>query len=335
MRKIIAALLILTAGAVFAAAYLDTVTVQRERIQTAATRIGRAVTWPDDPRIADPAVAYAAMLAAAGDAQVNLFRTSIGFTATDVPQTRTFALLTGPTRLYSSFTLAGGHWLTAPESQSGGEFLSTSATGDPRQAGTLRVFGGGYIASVEPMRAAFDTLPVAGQYVVESRGPGGADAFLRALARHLPGPVPADEFGAGETGGALISGPASILTTLTYVLLAVITLLLVFFVLFAAKRVGVMRLHGLGSTRIWYRLAGRDLILVLSALTVLALVGSLFIPGTDGAFVTRIATDEARTAAIVLIASSITCAYILRVNLSNSLKNRNDTLGSFVVYTVL
>ncbi|GLY06705.1 DUF1430 domain-containing protein [Actinoplanes sp. NBRC 101535] len=325
-------LLLLISGLAFAIAYVATDEDQRTRVRQAAGSIGETVTIRPDPRLADPALLYPALEEAATDAGVNLFRTVRGATASGTPQATTYLLITtGQTALYDSFDLTAGRWPTAQETHSDGWAVST----EPGQTGTLRDFGGNDVVTVQSLRSAFDQLPTAGEYTVE----GSADRFAAALVSRLAAAgttVTAADLTAEPAGQGSADSPlTALLTTVLAGLILLTTLMLTYWLLHESKRVAVMKLTGLGTTRIWYETSGRLILITLTASVVAALAAATAVPGTTPAFGYAVLVLLARAYLVMLAASLLTCVLIGRIRLSDSIKNRRRTGGVFAVNAVL
>ena len=168
MKRVIVALLMLLSAAAAATVYVNTDNAQRQLMQHAAASVGQPFTIPGDPRLADPVKMYAALRTAAADARVNVFRTSVGYTPDGRPQVTQYVLLTTNTHLFDAFSLRSGRWLRPEDADHPERFLSTTQTGSPDQVGVLGDFGGNDLVAVRGLRSAFDSLPVAATYDVES-----------------------------------------------------------------------------------------------------------------------------------------------------------------------
>jgi putative ABC transport system permease protein len=152
MKRVFAILLLLLSAFAFVVAYVETGGAERLRVENAATAVGQKFVIPSDPQLADPEQMYVALLASVEQMRVNVFRTRIGFTANDRPEVVQYALLTSSTHFFDAFGLMTGRWLTLTDTQSSGHFLSTIATRDPAEVGTLRNFGGNHLVSIRPLK---------------------------------------------------------------------------------------------------------------------------------------------------------------------------------------
>jgi putative ABC transport system permease protein len=339
MKRVFAILLLLLSAFAFVVAYVETGGAERLRVENAATAVGQKFVIPSDPQLADPEQMYVALLASVEQMRVNVFRTRIGFTANDRPEVVQYALLTSSTHFFDAFGLMTGRWLTLTDTQSSGHFLSTIATRDPAEVGTLRNFGGNHLVSIRPLKTAFASLPVAGEYVVESTGQASSQRFLQVLAEKITQqrgpsakPLTAADFQAPQArGGDAQTGAAAILTGVSYLVIFFTTILLVYYLLYQAKRIGVMKLHGVRAIRIWYLLAGRLILGAMLVSAVMSLLGALLVTDTTDRFLTGVVISLARTYVVMLAASLATIAYIARVRVSDSVQNRKDTKGVFVL----
>jgi hypothetical protein len=185
------------------------------------------------------------------------------------------------------------------------------------------VVGHQYDLAFAPLRQAFDILPAAGRYVVESADRAGADRFLAIVYKRLV------EAGvAGLTMDDLTAvHPQALpddgvrLQSLAYVLAGLATLVVAVLCLREGKRIGVLRLLGYSAPHIWYRVVGR-LQLALGALALCTcLVVAFAVPGVDAQFLRTLAVALAPVAAIGFAASAgVGLLVIRRVRIANLIK---------------
>jgi bacteriocin-associated integral membrane protein len=342
MKWIIVALLILLSATAAATEYVNTDNAQRQAVQHAAVVVGQPFKIPSDPRIEDPETTYAAIRSAADDARVNVFRTAVGYTTDDRPQVTQYALLSTDTRLFDAFEIRDGRWLAPEDTDHPERFLATVATGDPDQVGLLGDFGGNDLVFVRGLRTAFDSLPVAATYVVEASDQASFDRFMNSLAQGL------SKVGDGTAGftaatfesdggrfAGYTTGFAPVLSGVQFLIVFFTALFLAFQVLHEAKKAGVMKLHGHGAIDVWFALAGRLILITVAASLATALAASRLIPGATADFTISVGSAIVRTFAVMLAASLVACAYIARARISDTIKNRKDTRGVFVLNTLV
>jgi putative ABC transport system permease protein len=342
MKRVIVALLMLLSAAAAATVYVNTANAQSLLMQHAAVNVGQPFTIPSDPRLADPEKMYAVLRAAAADARVNVFRTSVGYTPEGRPQMTQYVLLTTNTRLFDAFSLRAGRWLTPDDTDHPERFLSTIQTGSRDQVGVLGDFGGNDLVAVRGLRNAFDSLPVAATYDVESSDQSSFDRFLNSLAQASSqlaggaGLLTAASFKGGtDSFAGYATEYAPILNAVQYVIIFFAALFLGFQVLHEAKKAGVMKLHGFGVVRVWFAIAGRLILITLVTSEAIALLASRFVPDTTFEFTASVGLTILRAFAVMLGASIVACAYVARTNISNSIKNRKDTRDVFAVNTLV
>jgi putative ABC transport system permease protein len=342
MKRVIVALLMLLSAAAAATVYVNTANAQSLLMQHAAVNVGQPFTIPSDPRLADPEKMYAVLRAAAADARVNVFRTSVGYTPEGRPQVTQYVLLTTNTRLFDAFSLRAGRWLTPDDTDHPERFLSTIQTGSRDQVGVLGDFGGNDLVAVRGLRNAFDSLPVAATYDVESSDQSSFDRFLNSLAQASSqlaggaGLLTAASFKGGtDSFAGYATEYAPILNAVQYVIIFFAALFLGFQVLHEAKKAGVMKLHGFGVVRVWFAIAGRLILITLVTSEAIALLASRFVPDTTFEFTASVGLTILRAFAVMLGASIVACAYVARTNISNSIKNRKDTRDVFAVNTLV
>jgi hypothetical protein len=262
----------------------DSVSEREAGDLTASDRIGTEFTWPDDARSAAPEKALGILAEAADATDSNVIRASVDTTGSGRTQITYYVYLArNGSQLFHDFSLADGRWLSRSESRTGSATVSTAAKGKNRNVGRPNVLAHAYDVTFAPLHLAFDSLPVAGQYSVESADATAADRFLTLVCRLLA------EKGMGDptveslrhATGFATPGDAVSFRFLPYALLAVAALLVVSVVLREGRRAGVMRLLGHSTIRIWYATVGRLLLSSLLVGLLGALATLLIVPGAD------------------------------------------------------
>lgn len=342
MRRLIALMLGFLAVSAGAVGYLEQVQHQQGVWLQAAGDVGIEFAIPLDPKLADPDTTYRILVAAANGASSNVFRTAVEYGADDRPRIVLYTLLTSPTNLESAFSLADGRWLAPGDAGHPERFLSSADTGNPDQVGRLTDFGGGDEVAVRNLSKAFNSLPVAGAYVVEAVDPASVDTFFQLLANGASTGTggegtfrPADFKVQASHVSGVNGAPSALLAGLQAVIVLATAILIAYRVLHRAKAVGVMRLQGLGPIATWYRLTGRLIITV--GLFSAAFVGaaSLLIHDSTTAFAVGVALSTTRAFAVMLIASGVASAALLVARPSDSIKNRKPTRAMFALNTLV
>ncbi len=279
---------------------------------SAGSRVGTPFLWPDDVRVADPAFALRVLADAAGVTGANVIRESLGTT----PSGRTsityyLYLARHSTALFGAFKLGEGRWLTRDETQNGSAVVSSTPAGKADVVGRPRVLADAYDLTFQPLRSAFDSLPAGGQYVVESRSSADTDQFLAVVLDRLTAAgmrgLTAESLrstGSEAEAGALPEDHLS-LWFLPYALIPVLSLLVVSILLREGKSIGVLRLTGHSTARIWFMTVGRlqlgsILAAVLGCVVILTLV-----PGVDASFASSLASALLRIALASLGVTSV------------------------------
>jgi hypothetical protein len=289
------ALSILLLGVVFAvpAVKLSDAVFEREaQDQTAGSRVGAEFVWPSSPIAANPERAFHILAEAADETGSNVIRTSVG--TTDSGRTRIthyVYLEREDARLFGEFRLSEGRWLDRAESRTGSAIVSSAQTGAAKNVGTPSVFAEAYDLTFAPLHQAFDSLPTAGRYVVESPDDAGTDRFLGIVFQRLVETGMVDLTIEDLVADGFRTAPSSenSLQFVTYPLVAIAALLVASILLREGKRIGVMRLSGYSTARIWYRVVGRlQFIPILTGLLLCAAILFL-IPGTDASFARNLA----------------------------------------------
>lgn len=117
-----------------------------------------------------------------------------------------------------------------------------------------------------------------------------------------------------------------------YILFAVTLLLLIYYIFNRAKQIGILKMHGLSNLRLWWIVVGR---LITTAVGVIA-PGSVLFGLTLHEPVKFWLRPSTRTSWLILTLLSLFCyVYIATIQVSQSIKNRKDTRGIFVLNMAL
>lgn len=346
MKRVLAIFLILISVISFFITYLLKDKEERERMENVEKDIAREFRIPDDPELADPEEIYPLMAKVARESGVNLFRTSIYYNEKDQVEIQKYLLLNVETRFFDTFYLKIGRVFTAEETQHGDQFLSTVETGESNQIGTLADFAGNDRIWIRPLKAAYTHLSVGGIYFVETIEEKEFDAFIELLVKKVnarypeisPGPYSDKDFKVLDHSsfGGLMGSPLDKLNYIAFVIIVVIILLLVVYYMFhEAKRIGIMKMHGLSSFRIWFLLIGRLLGVVFAFSVMLAIFAGTMIRDATPQFFVDVSISLLKTYLIAAAGSLIAYFYISNVKVSDTLKNRRDTGGIFALNTLL
>ncbi len=346
MKKGLAIFLIIVSALSFFITYLLTDKEERERMEKVEEEIAREFQIPGDPEMAEPEEIYPLLVDVARESGVNVFRTTIYYNENDQVEIMKYVLLTGETRFFDAFRLESGRLLTAEETQHGDQFLATVETGERSQIGTLADFAGNDLIWIRSLKTAYNNLPVGGRYFAETNNVKAFDAFIELLAAKVnarypessPGPFTAKDFMTPDNSshGGLARSTIDTLNNIAFVLIFILTLILIVYYMFhEAKRIGIMKMHGLSSVRIWFLLAGRliGIVFVLSA--TLVIFAAMLIKGSTFQFLAGVLVGLIKSYLLMAAGSLIAYFYISKVKISDTIKNRKDTGGVFALNTLL
>ncbi|MHB8294431.1 MAG: hypothetical protein ACYDH5_07330 [Acidimicrobiales bacterium] len=355
LRRLLVVFLFSASAFSFVVAYQHQAAASVTRMEDAGPSISRPFAVPAGPVLSSPHSAttlYPLLRNAALRAHVNVFRTSIGYSRSNKPEIIQYALLAGPTRFYQSFHLSSGHWLTPRQTQRGTAFLASQRTGARGQVGVLREFGGRPLIEVRPMQASYRYLAFPGQYWVEgpvARYKAFAALFASALDAHL-GPAPAKSYppqvflrnlnASGNAArppafGTWANGITHYVRYVWLMTTAVTLMLIVYYGFGSAKRMGIMKLHGLSNVKVWYLLIGRLVLVTFALFLAIWLVMAATIPHTTAGFIGSVVYEQCLVYGLVMMSSSLAYLYSRRVRVGDAVKSRKGTTPILVVNTVV
>ncbi len=353
MKKLLALFFLLASAFSFALTYSQVQQSAIEKAENADLGISRPLWIPDAPLFSSPnswREVYPLLVRAAKRSRVNLFRISIGYTRQNQPEVTQYVLLTGPSNLYASYTLESGRFLTSTETEQGEAFISSAHTGNAHQVGTLKTFSGSVLIEIRPLWEAEAYLPLAGQFSVEAATQSEYERFVNQLAAEvnhrfhgrLTHPYTARDFIAGE---APVSRPSGFGTPgygllhyvqeIRFLVMFITVILLIYYGFHAAKRIGIMKMHGISNARIWFLLVGRFVLLCFLILSAACLLAGLAVPGTTVQFLAQIILTQCEMYALIAATSLIAYLYIARIRISDAIKKRKHTTSVLVLNTLV
>lgn len=344
LKKTLAVLLILASMFAFFAVYKLTDEKEHERMGKAEEGISWEFAIPDNPLLTHPEEVYPLLSAAARESGVNVFRTSVHYDTADSAEILKYVLLTGNTRFFDAFRLKSGRSLTPKDTRLGDYFLSSVESKNPKQIGTIGDFADNDRISVRPLKASYDYLPVGGQYFVETTDEKGPDLFIERFVAKLnahhqelsPAPFTAKDFQTPNNSAVGSAGSPTDYFGYIFLLIFIITLaLLVYYMFHESKKIGIMKMHGLSSTRMWFRLIGRPMGTVFGLSVAMTIFAASLIKDAPFQFVVDAIIGLTKTYLMVAVSSLIAYSYISKVRVSDAVKNRKDTRGVFALNIAL
>jgi hypothetical protein len=332
MRLLLAALALIVAGLLPVLVARDAIAVQELDHRDAGAEIGRQFAWPANDLVADPAQGYRVLADAAASAGVNLVRMTTVSSAAGRPGITYYVYLARPdSALLDRFDLASGRWLTPDDMDAGNAGVTTVETvagndgnSTVQVVGVPRVWGGGYDLTFAPLSRAYQSLAIAGTYVIDARSGGDAETFLTEIRQYLDG--------AGVSGALAVAGPvdpgrgdraAAGNRYTPPLLVAVFVALVTAAAARDGRRIGAMLLLGFPASRIWLLIAGRVLIAAAAAGAAAGLIVLTATPDADAVLAGRLAAPVG--AAIGLggaVTAGLAAVLVRRVRISDLVKGR-------------
>ena len=329
-----------------------------KKIATIEREFATPFVFPEHEKLSNPERMYPLLLETAREAQVNLFRAAQYHRPDQQLEIKKYLLLTNETKFFEYIHLAKGRTLQAKDIGESRFFLSTAQTNNKNQIGQIHFFDSQQLITIQPLEASYDYLPVHGRYFVEAKDDKRLQLFLETLSEKINRYLKSEDVKeiSSYTAADLQPPEAFIepkeeqegfffffLKDLTlykymqYILFAVTLLLLIYYIFNTAKQIGILKMHGISNLRLWWIIVGR---FITWAVGITALGAFLFILFTRGFFGVETFFYEAlvqlgKTYLTLLILSLFCYVYISFINVSQTLKNRKDTQGIFVLNMVV
>lgn len=291
--------------------------------------LGTAFSIPNTDVISEPEVFWPILRQTAEKHHVNVFRKASGFDSEEKPLTHYYALLTSDNTDFStSFRLRSGTFLDARDTQNKSLYLSSTPADDPNQVGVIEDIGRNDHYFIFGMEKIFDAYPVAGIYLVEAASPEDEALFCSDLEEALVQLGVETGLSVGSDGsleGPTFSSKAPLSQTAIWLTIVAVVIMIVYRQLYESKRTAVMRLYGYSSTKIWFFISGRLIIVTTATLIVVSYLVAFLIPGSTTDFAVTVLTRLGGLAVLLLLASLTTILFIRAVDIHEALKNRKDT----------
>lgn len=336
MKKIVALLVVAAFAFSFIVAIFETDYDEFEKAKRIEELIGRKFVIPDSLLLASPEELFPALQQAAAASKVNIMRTGIHYKENDEEEILKFLLLTTETSYFHHFSLKSGRYFIEEETHAGHSFLSTAHTGEREQIGEIKEFLGNHLISVYPLPRAYDVFPVHGTYYAEAPDEQAFQAFLEKLAvtlnqRYSGASFTPEDFRVDtNTERHAVSFPwIAMLDSIRYGIFVIAVVLLIYYMFYESKRIGILKLNGVSNLHLWYLVAGRLITVVFLCMLVVTLAASLFIEQATAAFIWRVALSQIISYLILLFISLLVYLYIMRINIVHVLKSYKDTKALF------
>lgn len=342
LKKTLSSLLIFIFAVSFLLAYNQTYRNELDQMEKAGEGISRQLKIPNYTNFASPDEMYPILLEAAIETKVNIFRTHIDYSVDDEIQIHKYVLLTDNTRLFDSFRLKSGRFLTAEDTQHGNSFLSTIDSGDQDQMGIIKSFGNNNLIEVKPLRVAYEHLPVEGQYFVEASEEQYNKFVVSVINKIIANKLvdqgtlltPEDFKGQSYNSGQM-EIEEDFLTYVRYLIFIITIIMLVYYIFYESKRIGVMKMHGLSNLHLWYFVVGKLITVNFALAAAISVLVSLLIKDTTVQFMVSVVISQLISYVIVTLISLISYIYISRIKVIDVIKNRKETNGIFALNTLL
>lgn len=310
----------------------DAIAVQELGHRSAGAQVGRQFEWPADDRVADPARGFQVLADAASQADVNVIRATTVSHAGVRPRVTYYVYLgRSSSALFNRFALASGRWLTPQDVERGDAVVATTSAGYSGESGSPmevvgvpRVWGGQYDLTFEPLGRAYQSLPMAGTYVIDARSDADSESLLTEIWRYLdsvgvPGELAVHPPGDAERGDRATAGSRYT----SPLLVALIVVLITAAAARDGRRIGAMLLLGFPASRIWRLIAGRLDVAAAAVGVVAGVVVLAATPGGDARLAARLAAPLAVAVGLgAAVTAGLAAVLVRRVRISDLVKGR-------------
>ncbi|KAA0750243.1 DUF1430 domain-containing protein [Bacillus sp. AY3-1] len=342
MKKVVVFFLIVASILSGFIAFQQTDHKEFEKMEKVEQRIGKEFVIPDVLGFANPSEIYPILLEAAKESHTNIFRTNVAYHEDEHVEILKYVLLTTETIYFKQFQLSGGDVLKPKDTFQGNAFLSTVHTKDTKQKGVIKDFGDNHVITIKPLQTSYVHLPMAGRYVVEGVDDKSYDAFLKLFSKKLNQHfkpkqyIVADDFKRNLSNNEeALDSPINSLSYIQYMVFIVLLCFLIYYVFNEAKRIGVIKMHGVSNLRLWFIVIGRTIASMFVLSIGISVLATAFVKNVTSGFIYTIMFDQCKTYLIITILSVVSYFYISKIKVNQMIKNRKDTKGIFVFNTLL
>ncbi|KKZ92984.1 hypothetical protein B4147_2220 [Bacillus wiedmannii] len=342
MKKVVVSFLIVASILSGFIAFQQTDHKEFEKMEKVEQRIGKEFVIPDVLGFANPSEIYPILLEAAKESHTNIFRTNVAYHEDEHVEILKYVLLTTETIYFKQFQLSGGDVLKPKDTFQGNAFLSTVHTKDTKQKGVIKDFGDNHVITIKPLQTSYEHLPMAGRYVVEGVDDKSYDAFLKLFSKKLNQHfkpkqyIVADDFKRNLSNNEeALDSPINSLSYIQYMVFIVLLCFLIYYVFNEAKRIGVIKMHGVSNLRLWFIVIGRTIASMFVLSIGISVLATAFVKNVTSGFIYTIMFDQCKTYLIITILSLVSYFYISKIKVNQMIKNRKDTKGIFVFNTLL
>ncbi|PEJ51649.1 bacteriocin-associated protein [Bacillus wiedmannii] len=342
MKKVVVFFLIVASILSGFIAFQQTDHKEFEKMEKVEQRIGKEFVIPDVLGFANPSEIYPILLEAAKESHTNIFRTNVAYHEDEHAEILKYVLLTTETIYFKQFQLSGGGVLKPKDTFQGNAFLSAVHTKDTKQKGVIKDFGDNQVITIKPLQTSYEHLPMAGRYVVEGVDDKSYDAFLKLFSKKLNQHfkpkqyIVADDFKRNLSNNEeALDSPINSLSYIQYMVFIVLLCFLIYYVFNEAKRIGVIKMHGVSNLRLWFIVIGRTIASMFVLSIGISVLATAFVKNVTSGFIYTIMFDQCKTYLIITILSLVSYFYISKIKVNQMIKNRKDTKGIFVFNTLL
>ncbi|MGL5417322.1 MAG: DUF1430 domain-containing protein [Clostridium sp.] len=260
--------------------------------------------------------------------KVNVFRTFISYTKDDNPEIVKYVLLNNETRFFDNIKLSDGRYFEEADFKNVDSFISSIKTEDRNQIGVLNIIGGKDLIQIKPLKSSYNYHLAIGKYYVETKSREEYVKFIKVLTQkinYVYGTNYMEKDFETATDNLRVVNNIDIPKSYNLILLGIVLLLIIYELLNSNKKIGIMRLNGIGKLNLWYKIIGKFIMKNLLMMVGIVVAISLFIKNTNINFFINIFLILILYFLVISIISFLLVGVISISSINSLIKNKKNT----------
>ncbi len=339
MKKVIVTFLCIASILSWVTTYSIFDNKELSKIQNNEEQIAYSFKIPQNRLLVDSEKIYPILLDTAEEHKVNIFRTTVKYDLDDKAQIIKYILITSDnTKFYNNIKLDSGRVLIAEETKNGDKYMSTSDENDKNIIGRIHDFGNNNIIIIKPLKECYNSLPLSGIYYAETTNKEAFQKFISDFSKKLSEQgidLGLESFDVSVGEKVEINDESkNYISNIKNIILVIILILALYYVFNESKKIGIMKLNGLHSLRIWLGVIGQTIFSWFFITTILSLVMALLLTNNKD-FIFSIIIYQCKLYLSVFVILMLPYIYISKNKIGYAIKNKKDTRSILVINIVV